>query len=233
MQSQKLGNNLINFLSGTQVLEEVESAINGKITVVRSLAFGTYIQVGGLTQSGGIMHQVWGKPLKKISNFQFPISNVLILGLAGGTVVKFVKKYWPDADITGVDIDSKMVELGRKYLGLDDYKVKVVINDAEKFLSTSHKPSTRAQAEGLQSIKFDLILVDLYVGDKFPQKFESIKFIHLVRNALTTEGIAIFNRLYYGEKRPRAVRFGNKLAKVFKKVDIVFPEANVMFICHS
>jgi spermidine synthase len=177
------------------------------------------------------MHQVWRKPLKKISNqrswpssayFQFPISNILILGLAGGTVVKLVKKLWPEAKITGVDIDPIMVKLGKKYLGLDKKDVKIVIDDAYDFIK-------RSQVQNPKS-KYDLILVDLYVGDQYPNKFEDLNFIKLVKSSLAKNGIAIFNRLYYGGKRTKAVRFEDKLEKLFKKVDIIFPEANVMFI---
>ena len=176
MQNQKFGNNLINFLSGTMVLEEVKSSINGKITVVKSLAFGTYIQVGGLTQSGGIMHQVWRKPLKQISNFQFPISNVLILGLAGGTVAKLVKKNWPDAKITGVDIDPVMVKLGRKHLGLNKNDVSVRIADAYEYLIKNSQPKAGRPLDekfpakgwasfGRKSQKFDLVLIDFFFCD--------------------------------------------------------------------
>ena len=81
--------------------------------------------------------------------------------------------------------------------------------------------------------KFDLILVDLYVGDEFPKKFETKNYIQRIRSVLAHNGIAIFNRLYYGEKRSQAMRFGNKLEKMFKNVEYFYPEANLMFICST
>ena len=209
----------LNLLTGTLLKEIVESPINGEITVVKSVAFGTYLSVGNLTQSGGLLHGIWNKTLKKIKNNKIEISNCLILGLGGGSVAKVIRKYWPDVIITGVDIDPKMVELGKKYLGLDDLGVKIVITDAEIFLATKSK--------------FDLICIDLYVGDKYPDKFESEKFITLVKKTLSPKGIAVFNRLYYGEKRKEAALFGEKLKKHFYKVDWFFPEANLMLICRS
>ena len=133
----------------------------------------------------------------------------MILGLGGGTVAKILQKTWPKIKITGVDIDPVMVDLGKKYLGLENVKDK--IGDAYNF-----------DTKG-----FDLVVVDLYRGDVFPKKFEDEKFLKkLVNNKLV-----IFNRLYYGDKRPMAVRFGLKLQKVFKKVKYYYPEANLMFIC--
>jgi len=81
----KIMSNLKDFLMGTQILKEIESPINGKIQVVRSLGLGTYIQVGGLTQSGGILEGVWRKPLKKVYQSLITNHQSLILGLGGGT----------------------------------------------------------------------------------------------------------------------------------------------------
>ncbi|KKQ46384.1 MAG: hypothetical protein US62_C0001G0027 [Candidatus Woesebacteria bacterium GW2011_GWA1_37_8] len=221
----------LNLLTGTLLKEIIESPINGEITVIKSVAFGTYLSVGNLTQSGGILQEIWKKTLRKIRNYKLParnttrsvaggeISNCLILGLGGGSVAKVIRKYWPVAKITGVDIDPKMVEMGKKYLGLGELGVKVVISDAEKFLATKSK--------------FDLICIDLYLGDKYPDKFEKEQFIKLVKKTLSPKGIAVFNRLYYGEKRKEAALFGEKLKKHFYKVDWFFPEANLMLICRS
>jgi spermidine synthase len=211
------------FLSGIKVLEEIESPINGKIQVVKSLAFGTYIQVEGLTQSGGVMYGVWKTTLKKLSHQSLIINHCLILGLGGGDAARLVRKYWPEAKITGIELDPIMVEMGKKYLKLDEVGADVAIEDAEKFLLTiSHQPS---------SINYDLILVDLYVGYGVPKKFDTKEFAQLVKKLLTPEGLSVFNRLYSGEKRKEAEVFHRKLIQAFSKVRPIYPEANVMFVC--
>lgn len=223
--------NISDFLSGKRVLAEVESPVNGKLTVVRDLAWGTYVVGGGLTQSGGILEKIWKTTLRKLSritNHKSQITNVLILGLGGGSVAKLVRKKFPDAKITGVDLDPVIVELGRKYLKLDEYGVKVVIDDASEFLK---KISTRNPQPATRNPKYDLICIDLYVGEEFPKKFESEKFIKNVKNLLSEDGFAIFNRTHYDDKRAKAVKFGNKLERIFNKVEWVYPEANVMFVC--
>ncbi|MFZ5932540.1 MAG: spermidine synthase [Patescibacteria group bacterium] len=200
---------------GTKVLEELYSPINGKIRVIRTLGLGTYIQAENVTQSGGVVYEVWKIALKKLKGRKKVVKNCLLLGLGGGSAATLVRKYWEDAEITGVDIDPIMVELGKKYLKLP--QVRIVINDAYLFLEKKRK-------------KFDLVLVDTYSGDKYPEEFEKEKFIALVKSSLSQGGIAIFNRLYYREKRPEAVRFGERLEKVFPRVERIFPEANIMFI---
>ncbi len=206
---------------GTKVLEERKSKYNGDLRVVKTFGMGTYIQAGGLTQSGGIVETIWKQTFRKITSSKITVNNCLILGLGGGTVAKLVRKKYKDAKITGIDIDSVMVSLGKKYLVLNKQKVKIVIGDVSNIPNLSNFPKQ----------KFDLIIVDLYNGDTFPDKFEKEKFTLLVKSLLSMSGIAIFNRLYYGEKRPMAVKFGNRLKKVFTKVEWFYPEANLMFIC--
>jgi len=205
---------------GVKVLEEKTSLINGKVSVVKSLGLGTYIQVANLTQSGGVVYSVWRSTLKEIKNSKSEMNNCLILGLGGGSAAKLVRKYWPKAKITGVDIDPVIVEMGRKYLGING--VEIVIKDAFTFLSAAPK---------IPNTKHDLILVDLYIGDEVPKKFESDNYMHLVRRDLARSGVAVFNRLYYGEKRKQAMKFGEKLEKNFPSVSFFYPEANVMFVC--
>ncbi len=209
---------------GTKVLEERESPINGKIRVIKDLAWGVHIQAEGLTQSGGVVETIWKSTLKKIHSSYPVIHNSLILGLGGGTAAKLVRKYYPEAEIVGVDIDPVMVEMGKKYMELDKSKVEIKIQDASKFLTTYYK---------LHATKFDLILVDLYIGHEVPEKFKSDKFLGLILRLLTNGGVAVFNRLYFGEKRAEAVKFGQKLEKIFPRVEYFYPEANVMFICRD
>ncbi len=182
---------------GTKILEERKSRYNGNVKVVRGLGFGTYIQVNNLTQSGGVVESIWRETLKNLKTKK--LKNCLILGLGGGTVAKLIRKYWPESEITGVEIDPMMIELGKKYLGLNN--TKVIIQDAYEFIKKNKE-------------KYDLVIVDLYIGDEFPEKFEKEEFL----NKLTKNELVIFNRLYFGEKRKEAVKFGNKLKKIFPKV---------------
>lgn len=198
---------------GVKVLEERNSKYNGHIRVARSLGLGIYIQAEGLTQSGGIVESIWRSTIKKVKSERQEVKKVLILGLGGGTAAKLIRKYWPEAKIAGVDIDPVMVELGQKYLGLKEVGVKIRISDAYDFDSTG----------------YDLVIVDLYNGDEFPKKFEDEKFL----KRLTKNSTVIFNRLYFGDKRPEAVKFGRKLEKIFTSVEWFYPEANLMFVCHT
>lgn len=180
---------------------------------------GTYIQAGGLTQSGGIVESIWRSTLRQVHSTERlhrdagKVQRILILGLGGGTLAKLLRKKYPDAKITGIEIDPIMIELGKKYLDLDKYDIDIKIQDTNKF----------------KFGEYDLVIVDMYCGDNFPKEFESDEFLR----KLTKFKTVIINRLYYGEKRPDTVRFGNKLEKIFKKVTWFYPEANLMFLCEN
>ena len=105
-----------NFWRPNQVLETRRSKFNGEITVRRSWGLGTYIEVGGLTQSGWILEKILGQVLREIRYMLSPVSSILILGLGGGSVVKPIKKYWPKAKVTGVDIDPVMIEMEKNFI---------------------------------------------------------------------------------------------------------------------
>ena len=196
---------------GTKILEERDSKFNGHLKVVRTFGMGNYIQAGGLTQSGGIVESIWKSALKQVKEKE--VNSILILGLGGGTLAKLLRKKYPNAKITGVEIDPLMIELGRKYLDLDKYDIDIKIEDTNKF----------------KFDEYDLVIVDMYSGDNFPKEFESEEFL----KKLSKFPIVIINRLYYGDKRPDTVRFGNKLEKIFKKVVWHYPEANLMFILRN
>lgn len=215
---------------GTKVLEEKNSRFNGNIRVVRTLGMGTYIQAEGLTQSGGIVESIWRKTLgylnnKKIfkeseSSKPLTVNNCLILGLGGGTVAGLIRKNWPGADLTGIEIDPVMIDLGKKYLDLGKLNMDIKISDATRYIK-----------DGSLDTQYDLIIVDLYRGDKFPEEFGTEDYLGFIKNKLSESGVAVFNRLYYGDKRPGTVKFGRKLEKIFSKVVWFYPEANLMFLC--
>lgn len=213
-----MANNLFDFLAGRVLLETRQSQYNGKLEVWRELAWGPHIIAGNITQSGGVAHKVWHSTLKHLKNENVPVKNCLILGLGGGSIANIVNENWPKSKITGVEIDPEMVELGKKYLGLDDEKVKVVLGDVSDFMEKTQN-------------KYDLVCVDMYVGTEVPHKFSTEEFAKKVAELIDSGGIAVFNRTYYDEKRKEALDFEKVLNKVGFKIERFFPEANLMFIC--
>jgi spermidine synthase len=208
----------MNNLIGIRVLEEKLSIINGKVVVLKTAGLGTYIQVEGLTQSGSVVYDIWNTMIKKIKKEKPEVNDCLILGLGGGSAAKLVRKFWKKANIIGVDIDPVFVEFGKKYMQLDKARADIHVQDAISFIKVNKR-------------KYDLILIDMYIGYEIPEKFTKPAFIKDIKKMLKTDGLAVFNRLYFDDKRKLTEEFGKKLEKEFETVERVYPEANVMFIC--
>lgn len=207
----------MSIFEGVKIIEERLSPLSGKIRVVKSLGLGTYLQVAGLTQSGGVVFDIWRETLKRVKKRK--VEKCLILGLGGGSAASLVQKYWQKAKVTGVDVDEVVVSLGRKYLGLKGVETK--IKDAFDFVKEA--------AEGKEA--YDLILVDTYLGYNFPERLESKVFLKNLKSLLGDNGLVIFNRLYWDQYRTKARRFEKILEEVFPKVEAFYPEANIMFLC--
>ena len=214
----------LDLLKGIRVLEELDSPVNGKVKVVQSLGWGISIQAGNLTQSGGVLRDVWGSTLKRVKKDVDKVSSCLILGLGGGSAARLVKNYWPEVSITGVELDPLMIDLGVKYLGLSEVGVDIKIENATDYCNTAAKSGK----------KFDFILNDIYVGSTIPEQFEEEGFVTKIKSLMDPEvSTSIFNRLYFGEKRGDAMRFLKKLERQFSTVKPIYPEANVMFVCRN
>ena len=78
---------------------------------------------------------------------------------------------------------------------------------------------------------FDLILVDLYLGQEFPKEAESGDFLNNLKENLTKEGLFVFNRLNFGKHRKRTEEFLANIKRFFPKVWFQKTEFNLFIFC--
>lgn len=198
-------------------LEVVKSFHNGEIKVIKDLQ-GIRIIVGGISQSGWLVRQVWETGIREAAKEVISPERVLILGLGGGSAVEAVVKHWKNAEIVGIDIDAQMVEMGKKYLGLGKFKqLDIIIVDAKNWIK--HQKS-----------EYDVVLVDMFKGVDIPEYFKSEKFLKEVKRVVKPKGVVLFNHLYSSSEKEEAKNLHKKLQKIFKKVVKIYPEANIIFL---
>jgi len=75
--------------------------------------------------------------------------SILLLGLAGGTVVRQLRTLLPAAEITAVEIDEEVVALGRRHMELGNFNAEIIIGDAYEYLRSSGRA-------------FDVVIDDVY-----------------------------------------------------------------------
>ena len=208
-----------------KLVEEKQSKFNGTIQVYK--LFGKYsISVDNLTQSGGLLVPIWRKALKKIQNTKYDIHHTLVLGLGGGSAAKLVRQFWPEAKITAIEIDPVMIQLAKKYHGVDKIKnLKIITADAFKFTREQENKRTREQ--------HDLILIDTYQGKKYPQEAKTPEFFNQLKKLLTPQGIVIFNRLNWADNDKDIQQHIKLLRQHFLQVTSKKILSNTLVFCSS
>ena len=104
---------------------------------------------------------------------------ILILGMGTGTFAEQCRKYFPNAQVTGVEIDEKITALARKYFSLPE-SVEVVTYDGRAFLQADKN-------------FYDVILVDAFQDISPPFQMSSLEFFSLVKNHLNAGGVMVVN----------------------------------------
>ncbi len=105
---------------------------------------------------------------------------VAVLGNAAGTIARAYRRFHPRTFVDGVEIDSKLTELGRRYFDLGGDRFKAIHADARPFLR-----STRS--------RYDVIVLDAYRQPYIPFYLTTREFFRLTRARLTPGGSVIVN----------------------------------------
>ena len=189
-----------------QIVARYSTPYNKDIRVLEEQ--GKYkLLVNGSRQSGEYIRSMWQRAFTEFGIIPSPeVSSILVLGVAGGTVIELLRAIYPDAKITGVDIDKTMIELGKKYYGLAKLSsCEFVLADAKSFISRTDK-------------KWDLIVVDVFIGASIPPFVAEEQFLKKLRNIVNTNGKILFNYLYEFEYKRLSDRLASGLRKHFSVV---------------
>jgi len=107
--------------------------------------------------------------------------SIAILGLAGGTTARQYRLAYGDSvDITGVEIDPAILDIGHRYFHLGDARAHEVVSDARYWLDT-------------QAGHYDVIVLDAYRQPYIPFHLTTKEFFQQVRDHLSAGGVAAVN----------------------------------------
>jgi len=132
--------------------------------------------------------------------------NVLILGLAGGTISRQLSHFYGDRlHIDGVEIDKKVIDIGYRFFDLGQKNLSVFNEDGTVYLMRSVK-------------KYDIVIVDAYHEELYiPWTMTTQEFWRLVSEKLSPDGIVAMNVI--GSPDMKLVRaIANTQASVFQSV---------------
>jgi spermidine synthase len=163
-------------LSGpTQVTEDVDG--------IRTLRFGKQ----GTRQSVVKMDDLdyLGLPYAKSAMiglaFTEQLVRILVVGVGAGNIPMFLHKYYSDAQIDVVDIDSQIIALAKQYFNfLEDNFLQAHAQDGRIFIENTQKP-------------YDLIFLDAYTAAGIPKHLATKEFLLSLKKALKPSGAIIAN----------------------------------------
>lgn len=182
-----------------ETVKTFKSDINDDVELIRFMG-ELRLDMGGLTQSGGVIEKIWSKALNDLTDKNFQPKTVLLLGLGAGSALKVIRKKYKDAKITAIEIDPVVIDIAKNYFShVNDTKTNVICEDAVDFLE--YTPDS-----------FDLVIVDCYQGYKVPKKLNSVSFIRKIKSQ---HGLVLINRLFWAEFKKPATEFLTGLSKFF------------------
>ncbi|MFZ6749968.1 transferase spermidine synthase [Undibacterium sp. Ren11W] len=110
--------------------------------------------------------------------------HILMVGLGGGSLVKFCYRYLPDCCITVLEIDADVIALREQFMiPADDARLQVIHTDAVDYL---------AQADA-SDMQFDVILLDGFSIEGLVQELNSGAFYASCHAALSEHGCLVVN----------------------------------------
>ena len=111
-----------------------------------------------------------------------PVDNMLIIGLAAGTVSELVTDIYGPVPITGVELDPQIIAVGQAYFNMNQPNLTPIAADGRAWL-----------AQQPPDAQWDVIAVDAYRPPYIPFHLTTVEFFQLVRGHLTPDGVLAIN----------------------------------------
>jgi len=108
------------------------------------------------------------------------VKSLCIIGLAAGTIAHQYTEAFGAIPIDGIEIDPAIVEVGRRYFGMTEPNLNVIVEDGRYALhrSTAH---------------YDVVAIDAYRVPYVPWNLTTVEFFADVRDHLTANGVVAIN----------------------------------------
>lgn len=114
--------------------------------------------------------------------FSDQVSEVVILGLGGGSIPKYIHRHLPQMRVTAVELNPAVVSAARSQFHLpdEDERLRIFIGDGVPYIR-----------DNLDST--DVLMLDAYDAQGLPPDLSSQEFYDSCAEALTADGILVIN----------------------------------------
>lgn len=108
------------------------------------------------------------------------VQSMAIIGLAAGTSARQATEVFGPIKIDGFEIDHEIIEVGRKYFGMDMPNLNAIARDGRIGLQLSKQ-------------RYSIIGVDAYRPPYIPWHLTTMEFFQIVRDHLLEDGTVVIN----------------------------------------
>lgn len=153
---------------------------------VRALHFGSHSrQSSMLLADPNQLHSLYARAMMALLLFNDSPRQVLMIGLGGGTIAKFMLHQFPLCKINVVEFRRSVVKVARSHFGLPlDPRLKVRIGCGGAYVD---RQSRQSEAQ------YDLIVVDAYDHAGMALEVSSAAFFDNCRTLLSDQGLLAIN----------------------------------------
>ena len=137
---------------------------------------------------------------------------MLFLGMGGGIMPRYLRKFYPYTIFDIIEIDEKIPEIAEKYFGFKkDNKMNLIIEDGRYYVNKCTE-------------KYDFIFLDIYNSEGIPFEFTTREFFLHLEKLLSPDGVLSINLANLGK--------GNFIQNEIKTVSSVFKKI-ALFLCEN
>lgn len=106
---------------------------------------------------------------------------VLMIGLAGGSVARFIRSARPEVEMDVVELDPDVVGVARRFFGVEaDAALRIHVDDGRMFVKRTAE-------------RYDWIVLDAFHADSMPHHMATEEFFREVKGILAPRGVVTMN----------------------------------------
>jgi predicted membrane-bound spermidine synthase len=136
------------------------------------------------------------------------LDSLLLIGSAAGTIPRQYTAVYGDIPIDGVEIDPRIIQVGRQWFDMNDPNLNAVAADGRFFLANVDK-------------RYDVIGVDAYRPPYIPFHLTTVEFFRQVREHVTDEGVVAINAARAGNDYSLVNALASTMKSVFPSVYVL------------
>ncbi len=153
---------------------------------IRSLHFGTESRQSSISiKDPDKLHSLYARTMMALLLFNDSPENVLMIGLGGGTITKYLLNQFSDCQFKVIEYRAAVLKIARSHFGLPlNPRLKVQIGCGGDYVSKNSK---------IQEEQHDLIVVDAFSESGMVTEVSNENFFDGCRTLLKTDGILAIN----------------------------------------